>query len=75
MSLALLLFGTVLFFHSAYSTYEYLSLRKSLDLDPAPLPHNITFEVLLSFGVLLVALAVRAGRLREMSWSSEMRKR
>ncbi|KAL9931279.1 hypothetical protein V8E36_009886 [Tilletia maclaganii] len=75
MSLLVLLVGTVLFFHSAYSTYEFLSLRKSLDLDPAALPLDITIEVLLSFAVLLAGLALKAGRLREMSWSSEMRKR
>ncbi|KAK0525008.1 hypothetical protein OC834_005324 [Tilletia horrida] len=74
-STLLLSAGTVLFFHSAYSTYEYLSLRKSLDLDPAPLPTDITLEILLAFAVLLLSLALRAGRLREMSWSSEMRKR
>ncbi|KAK0570018.1 hypothetical protein OC861_000325 [Tilletia horrida] len=75
MSVALLIFGTVLFFHSAYSTYEYLSLRKSLDLEPAALPLDITLETCFSFLVLLAGLSLKAGKLKEMSWSSEMRKR
>ncbi|EPQ30758.1 uncharacterized protein PFL1_01659 [Pseudozyma flocculosa PF-1] len=74
----LLVLGTITFLHAAYSTYEHLSLRKSLDLGTLTehgMPIDITIETLASLLLLLVGVSLTAEPLKEVSWASEMRKR
>ncbi|KIS69610.1 uncharacterized protein UMAG_12094 [Mycosarcoma maydis] len=72
----LLAIGTLVFFHAAYSTYEHLSLRKSLGLAGAEsnqMPIDITFETLVAFIVILIGIALTAAPLKNVTWASEMR--
>ncbi|TKY86182.1 hypothetical protein EX895_005007 [Sporisorium graminicola] len=72
----LLAIGTLVFFHAAYSTYEHLSLRKSLGLvgaEAKSMPIDITLETLVSFIVILVGIALTALPLKNVTWASEMR--
>ncbi|SYW79308.1 related to KRE27 - member of a transmembrane complex required for efficient folding of proteins in the ER [Ustilago bromivora] len=66
----------VVFFHAAYSTYEHLSLRKSLGLvgaEARAMPVDITLETLVSFIVILLGVALTAAPLKNVTWASEMR--
>jgi hypothetical protein len=38
----ILTFGTIVFFHAAYSTYEYLGLQKSLGLMSKSIPADVS---------------------------------
>ncbi|SPO27409.1 related to KRE27 - member of a transmembrane complex required for efficient folding of proteins in the ER [Ustilago trichophora] len=72
----LLTIGTLVFFHAAYSTYEHLSLRKSLGLvgaEAKSMPIDITLETLVSFIVILLGIALTASPLKHVTWASEMR--
>ncbi|PWZ01887.1 hypothetical protein BCV70DRAFT_156945 [Testicularia cyperi] len=70
--------GTLIFLHAAYSTYEQLSIRKSLgqvDVESQRMPIDITIETLVSFFVILIGVSMTAAPLKEVTWASEMRKR
>ncbi|PWN51751.1 hypothetical protein IE53DRAFT_385902 [Violaceomyces palustris] len=81
---AVLIIGTIIFFHAAYSTYEHLSLLKSLDLPTGAgsasseghgMPKDIAIETIVSLLVILVGVSLTAQPLKEITWTSEMRKR
>lgn len=73
-----LIAGTIIFLHAAYSTYEHLSLRKSLGLfgvEAQRMPLDITIETLIAFFVIVVGVSMTAIPLKEVTWASEMRKK
>ncbi|KAN0065330.1 hypothetical protein ACQY0O_001166 [Thecaphora frezii] len=71
----LLVLATITFLHAAYSTYEHLSLRKSLDLstEGASMPLDITLETLFSLLLFLFGVTLTADPLKQITWASEMR--
>jgi len=71
----LLLIGTIIFIHSAYSIYEARSVLRSTGEHFDFSKSDITVEVLVSFIILLVGVCSTASPLKEISWESEMRQR
>lgn len=70
--------GTLIFLHAAYSTYEHLTLRKSLGLvglEAQKMPIDITIETLVSFVIILLGVSMTATPLKQVTWASEMRKK
>ncbi|SHO75815.1 Uncharacterized protein MSYG_0148 [Malassezia sympodialis ATCC 42132] len=76
---ATVLAGVVLFFHAAYSIYEFLSQGKSLDLGTGStqyentIPLDMRLETLVAFAVLVLGCALTVPRLRPIAWSARMR--
>ncbi|CAO1629920.1 unnamed protein product [Jaminaea pallidilutea] len=72
---AILLIGTVLFLHSAYSTYEHSSISKSVGISQPRIPLDITAETILGLVLLVGGVLVSSPPLKEITWAAEMKKR
>ncbi|KAF9530455.1 magnesium transporter [Crepidotus variabilis] len=70
----LLLVATLGIFHAAFSTYEHLSYLKALERPEGSLPPDIVVETLLSLVLGIIGACLNAPPLKEITWSSEMRK-
>ncbi|GHJ84427.1 hypothetical protein NliqN6_0829 [Naganishia liquefaciens] len=62
-------------FHAAYSTYEHLSILKSLGKPATTIPTSIWYEAFLSFLVFVPAVAMTTSPLEDITWRGEMHKR
>jgi len=71
----LLLFAVLLVLHAAYSTYEYLSHLKAIGRASSQIPFNIVLESALGLLTGTLAASLACPELKEIAWSSEMRKR
>ncbi|PWN28025.1 hypothetical protein BDZ90DRAFT_279162 [Jaminaea rosea] len=71
----LIILGTILLLHSAYSTYEHSSISKSVGISHPKVPLDITIESILSLVLLVLGLIRSAQPLKEITWAAEMRKR
>ncbi|KAF5335958.1 hypothetical protein D9611_006415 [Ephemerocybe angulata] len=71
----LLLVATCLIFHAAFSTYEHLSYLKALERPEGPIPKSILIETVVALVLGIVGASLNAPPLKEITWSSEMRKR
>jgi hypothetical protein len=72
---AVLTLGSVVFFHAAYSTYEFLGLQTSLGLTGKSVPMDIKIETLVSLFVIFLGTLLTASPLRDITWASEYKKR
>ncbi|KAI9458112.1 magnesium transporter [Russula earlei] len=72
---ALLTIALVALFHSAFSTYEYVSHMKALGRPEGPLPASIVFESLIALFLGIIGACLKAPPLKEITWASEMKTR
>ncbi|GAA95883.1 uncharacterized protein L969DRAFT_18306 [Mixia osmundae IAM 14324] len=70
-----LFFGSLIFFHAAYSTWEARVLSADPELSRGSLPKDIFPEVIASFTLLALGVVFTATPLKEISWVSEYRHR
>ncbi|KAF9477591.1 hypothetical protein BDN70DRAFT_810425 [Pholiota conissans] len=69
-----LLLATLGIFHAAYSTYEHLSYLKALERPEGPIPQEIVFETFVALFLGILGACLNTPALKEITWSSEMRK-
>ncbi|KZP25527.1 hypothetical protein FIBSPDRAFT_855711 [Athelia psychrophila] len=71
----LLILATAALLHAAFSTYEHLSLLKSLGRPAGALPADIVLESLGALALGILGSSLNAPSLRDISWQAEMRTR
>ncbi|CAO1624373.1 unnamed protein product [Sympodiomycopsis kandeliae] len=71
----MIILGTILLLHSAYSTYEHSSISKAVGISTPRVPLDITIETILSLVILVLGLITSAQPLKEITWAAEMRRR
>ncbi|PPQ64224.1 hypothetical protein CVT24_008600 [Panaeolus cyanescens] len=69
-----LLLATVGIIHAAFSTYEHLSHLKALDRPEGPIPPDIAVETLVALVLGILGACLNTPPLKDITWSSEMRK-
>ncbi|KAF9038460.1 membrane magnesium transporter-domain-containing protein [Panaeolus papilionaceus] len=69
-----LLIATLGILHAAFSTYEHLSQLKALERPEGPIPPDIAVETLVALVLGILGACLNAPPLKDITWSSEMRK-
>ncbi|EJD47985.1 hypothetical protein AURDEDRAFT_162959 [Auricularia subglabra TFB-10046 SS5] len=72
---ALLLVAMVLTLHTAFSTYEHLSILKALDRTDEYIPASMMLEAFAALFLGIFGAALKTPALKEITWASEMKAR